>query len=85
MNAATIQKKLRTIEGLHAIEVNPVSAVATPFFVIKGYVQFHGERFVFQTEIKITEFNTNEDVARLGASLLAAVAKADDKHLQTLN
>lgn len=81
LTAQTIQKKLRTIEGLHALELIPVSALATPFFYLRGYVQFHGERFVFQTEIKITEFQSDHDVARLGAALLASVAKANDKHV----
>lgn len=79
MNATQIQRKLRTVEGLHAIELIPVSNVATPFFHVRGYVDFQGERYVFQTEIKITEFNSEMEVARLGASLLAAVARANGK------
>lgn len=82
MKAKDIERKLGTIEGLRNIRVMPISAVATPFFVVRGDVFLLGEPYALSTEIKITEFNSDNDVARLGASLLAAVAGASRKVTQ---
>lgn len=79
MNAQQIESKLRTVEGLHDIKLEPVSEVATPYFYLVGNVLLHGEPYFFKTEIKVTEFHTNDDVAQLGASLLAAVLRANQR------
>lgn len=79
MNQFTLARKLRTIEGLHDVRLEPVGGVVSPYFNLVGRVFLHGEPFEFRTEIRVDEFHADEDVARLGASLLAAVAKANDK------
>lgn len=79
MNARTIERKLRTIEALREVEVAPAHAVMTPYFDIKGKVHLYGEVYVFATQIDARQFITNEDVAKLGASILAAFQGAERK------
>jgi hypothetical protein len=84
MNHRQIEQKLRSVDGLQSVEMTPVSSIASPFFVLTGYVLFSGERFLFKTEVDIREYNSNERVAYLGAMLLASVARANQRHAHTL-
>lgn len=79
MNQFTLARKLRSIEGLQEVRLEPVGGLVSPYFYIYGHVFLHGERYEFRTQIRVDEFHTADDVARLGASLLAAVAVANRK------
>jgi hypothetical protein len=79
VNARTIERKLRTIEGLQEVEVVPAHAVMTPYFDIKGKVHLYGEVYVFATQIDMRQFLSSMDVAKLGASILAAFQGAEKK------
>lgn len=79
MNAQQIENKLRSIEGLRDLKLEPLSVVATPIYKVSGNVFLRGEPYRFETEITITDFRTNDDVARLGAGILGAFEGANRK------
>lgn len=79
MHARHIQRKLNSVDGLRELRLEPISEVATPFYKIVGPVYLHGTPYHLETEIKVTEFNSNDEVARLGASLIAAIERATQK------
>lgn len=79
MNAQQIEQKLNSIDGLNFVVVEALHAVATPYFSVKGAVFMHGQMYNFETEIDVQQFQSNEQIARLGASLLASVEGAKRK------